>query len=63
PTTGWIEGEYIIDEHVLAIPADLPPGDYLLLIGLYDAENLQRLNTEFGQDSWFLPQSIELIPR
>ncbi|MGB3713070.1 MAG: 6-pyruvoyl-tetrahydropterin synthase-related protein, partial [Candidatus Promineifilaceae bacterium] len=42
PTTGWIEGEYIIDEHVLAIPADLPPGDYLLLIGLYDAENLQR---------------------
>jgi hypothetical protein len=37
PTTSWRAGEVIVDERVLALPADLPPGDYRLLAGLYDA--------------------------
>ncbi len=37
PTTGWVPGEYIADAHTLLIPADLPPGDYVIEVGLYDA--------------------------
>jgi len=43
PTWHWEPGEFILDEHVMAIPADLPAGEYLLGIGLYDADTLQRL--------------------
>ena len=37
PTTGWVPGEYIADGHSLTLPADLPPGDYVIEVGLYDA--------------------------
>jgi mannosyltransferase len=37
PTTGWVPGEYIADLHELPIPADLPPGEYIIEVGLYDA--------------------------
>jgi mannosyltransferase len=45
PTTGWVPGEYIIDSHDLSIPADLPPGAYVIEVGLYDAgaPNMPRL--------------------
>ena len=36
-------GEVIVDEHVLSIPADAPPGDYTLIAGMYDEGTLQRL--------------------
>ena len=38
PTLRWQPGWRILDEYQLAQPADLPPGDYTLTIGLYDAE-------------------------
>jgi hypothetical protein len=37
PTTGWVPGEYVVDAHPLPIPADLPPGEYAIEVGLYDA--------------------------
>ena len=43
PTTAWEVGETIKDEHPLAIPTDLPPGDYQLLVGLYRLETAERL--------------------
>jgi hypothetical protein len=38
-TTLWQPDESILDNHALAIPADLPSGDYTLIIGLYDVDN------------------------
>jgi hypothetical protein len=35
-TLRWQPGWRILDEYQLALPADLPPGDYTLTIGLYD---------------------------
>jgi hypothetical protein len=32
----------ILDEHQLRLPADLPPGEYLLEIGLYEANSGRR---------------------
>jgi hypothetical protein len=48
PTTGWTAGEYIIDEHTLTVPADLPPGPLAIRVGLYDPDTGQRLLTEDG---------------
>src|SRR5262249_30291295 len=33
PTTAWKAGETITDQHGLAIPSNLPPGNYKLIIG------------------------------
>jgi len=35
PTSAWQPGEYVLDEHPMAI-GDLPPGNYRLGVGLYD---------------------------
>ncbi len=43
PTTGWTEGEIIIDEHDVPIQVDAPPGQYILETGLYDLATGQRL--------------------
>ncbi len=36
PTSLWKPGETLIDSHMLALPTDLGPGPYTLLVGLYD---------------------------
>ena len=46
PTTGWAVGEYIVDEHQLALPTDLPSENLALRVGLYDAKTGERLQTE-----------------
>jgi len=39
PTSLWIAGEIVTGRHTLAMPADLPAGDYHLRIGFYRQEN------------------------
>jgi hypothetical protein len=53
PTTSWLPGEVIVDRFDLALPADLPVGDYGLEIGLYDAgqPRLPRLPLGDGGDA------------
>ena len=53
PTTQWAGGEVVEDRYVLRLPPDLPPGEYTLEIGLYDANRpgLPRLKTADGRDS------------
>ena len=43
PTWSWVPGEVIADPHTLALPEDLPEGDYLLTAGLYDWRTGERL--------------------
>lgn len=55
PTSTWLAGEEVVDAHRIALPANLPPGQYHLAFGLYDAKTLQRLDaTEKG---WNGPRS------
>ena len=42
-TTGWVQGQYIADEHPIDMPADLPPGQYQVEIGVYDPNTGARL--------------------
>jgi 4-amino-4-deoxy-L-arabinose transferase-like glycosyltransferase len=43
PTSAWQTGEVIVDEFVLTVPADAPPGEYDVEIGLYQWQTMQRL--------------------
>lgn len=43
PTSYWDAGEEVKDVHQLLLPADLKPGEYHLLIGLYRPADGQRL--------------------
>ncbi|MBN2004205.1 MAG: hypothetical protein JXA21_12690 [Anaerolineae bacterium] len=45
PTSLWLAGEIVRDEHTVTIPAGLPPGDYTLRIGLYVPETGEHLHT------------------
>jgi len=36
PTSLWKPGETLIDKHTLALPADLGPAPYTIVVGLYD---------------------------
>jgi hypothetical protein len=49
PTSSWQPREEITDHHGLALPADVPPGEYRLEVGLYDAATGQRLLVQTGE--------------
>lgn len=58
PTTGWIAGEFIEDEHGVRIAPDAPPGEYRLLVGLYDPVTGQRLTTASGETGYRLAETV-----
>jgi hypothetical protein len=43
PTTWWSPGEIIQESRRIAIPADTPPGQYILTTGIYDLATGRRL--------------------
>ncbi len=49
PTQSWQPGETIIDRHVLMLPVTAAPGQYAVLIGLYDRGVRER--TSLGSDA------------
>jgi 4-amino-4-deoxy-L-arabinose transferase-like glycosyltransferase len=48
PTSSWDEGEVIVDEHEIALKPDTPPGEYHVVIGLYQFATGERLAVEAG---------------
>lgn len=48
PTSQWPTREIVTDIVRLPLPADLPPGDYTLITGLYRLDTLERLHTPVG---------------
>jgi hypothetical protein len=43
PTTRWMAGEVVVDEHALYIPPETPPGTYKLFTGMYEWETVRNL--------------------
>ncbi|MDH4208775.1 MAG: hypothetical protein OEV76_07870, partial [Anaerolineae bacterium] len=43
PTSGWIAGEYVVDEYDLLVDQDTSPGEYLIETGMYDPQTMLRL--------------------
>jgi hypothetical protein len=50
PTTGWIPGETITDEYQLVVDPEAPPGEYIIEIGMYDANTGERLPAYGGAE-------------
>lgn len=53
PTTGWLPGEVVLDERLLEVPVDAPPGEYRLQAGVYTLAG-GRLTDPAGADALFL---------
>jgi hypothetical protein len=60
-TTRWEPGELIVDEHKLHIGADVAPGSYYLLMGLYQPDPLQNLS--ILQSPGLLPGDRAILAR
>jgi 4-amino-4-deoxy-L-arabinose transferase-like glycosyltransferase len=46
PTSTWRDGSIVPDVSYLKVPADTPPGEYQLLVGMYNADTMERLAVE-----------------
>ena len=60
PTDTWVEGEIVVDRHVIALPADLTPDTYALMVGMYNDANGQRLPV-FDAEGRELPDQQVLL--
>ena len=60
PTADWIAGEYVLDEHQLALPPELAPGAYRLIAGLYDSATGRRAPVTAGVAGSGLPDVVKL---
>ena len=58
PTQNWQPGELVRDRHALVLPADLPPGSYRLIVGVYEQAGGQRLKT--GNQDYYTIKEIRL---
>jgi len=54
PTTAWTPGIWVEERYTLALPADLAPGVYHLITGLYNPVNGERLLGVDGADARLL---------
>jgi len=43
PTTGWLRGEVIADEYDIVVKPEIPAGEFILEIGMYEGATGQRL--------------------
>ncbi|MBI1879611.1 MAG: hypothetical protein HYR94_15560, partial [Chloroflexi bacterium] len=43
-TNTWLAGTVVLDRHLLKLPPDLPLGDYILSVGMYEPDLNLRLN-------------------
>jgi len=58
PTNDWTVGEVITDQHLVEF-ANLPPGNYKLVVGMYDANTGERLPVA-GDDTAIQLQTLPM---
>ena len=61
PTTGWLEGEFIQDAHLLSFRELTFAGEGQFIVGLYDAATGQRLTLPDGGDAFLLPVALTIL--
>jgi len=60
PTSAWEPGAPFVDDHELALPPDLPPGEYRIAVGFYRPADFTRLPVETTLET--LPGAV-LLPQ
>jgi hypothetical protein len=58
PPTCWNRNEAVVDRHTISLPADLTPGVYRLITGLYDSASGDRLVTGSGEDFYLVDEIV-----
>ncbi len=66
-TNHWLKGEVVAEQYPLTVPADTPPGEYPLYVGLYTPDDGQRLpaahpNGERYPNDEVVLRTIEVTP-
>ncbi len=66
PTTAWSESDTVVDRYRLALRAGALPGNYRLLVGMYDPNTGQRLPVTIDgrsqPDNAIELTTLELLP-
>ncbi len=57
PTVEWIAGDIIVDPYSIVVPPRIPPGDYSLVVGMYDPETGVRLPIVAGVEGYLGDQA------
>ena len=60
PTSGWVEGQIVIDEYAVPLDEDAPPGVYRIEVGMYNARDMIRLPV-FDAEAGRLPEDRALL--
>ncbi|MCL4297617.1 MAG: glycosyltransferase family 39 protein [Anaerolineae bacterium] len=60
PTSQWPAGEIVTDIVRLPLPADLPPGNYSLITGMYRLETQERLRPAAGGSDFVALTTINI---
>ena len=62
PTSFWDAGETVVDDHTIAVPDNLPVGDYTVAVGLYRPDTGERLSItqSSGESEIALPQTVRV---
>jgi hypothetical protein len=63
PTDSWQPGALIRDPYQLALPTDIPPGDYQLWVGLYDERGRSQLTLADGREADHLALPVVVSAR
>jgi hypothetical protein len=61
PTTGWVDGEYVQDEHLLAVREYSYTGEGQIIVGLYDPATGTRLMLSDGRNAFPLPVILTVV--
>ncbi|HLZ09494.1 MAG TPA: glycosyltransferase family 39 protein [Chloroflexota bacterium] len=59
-TSSWLSGEFIQDEYDLLPAEGSPPGSYTIEVGMYRADNGERLVADGGHDAIILDTRIQV---
>jgi hypothetical protein len=60
PMTQWVAGDWLIDQHVLAIPTTIAPGRYTVRVGLFDPNWGGRRAGRFDQQDRLQGDALDL---
>jgi hypothetical protein len=60
PTSGWVNGEYIVDNHKLTWNRSEYSGPATIVVGLYDRNTGERVKLKDGSDHIVLPMKINV---
>lgn len=50
PGESWVAGDVLLQRHTVALPEDIPPGEYPVTVGVYTTSDGRRLATEAGEE-------------